>query len=152
MALETVLAVIGKRDNNRLDDLASITADIAGPADASVALAHMFTQEEYKRARENLNFDPDSEVTPDIVAERYLNIQVLTDAMEDTGVKYTKHGRVAKEDAVVDGIVALSEDVGADLVVIGGRRRSATGKAVFGSVAQKVLMNAPCPVVFVRGD
>jgi nucleotide-binding universal stress UspA family protein len=152
MALETILVIIGKRDNERLDELASITTDIAGPACSSVALAHVFTQEEYKKARENLKFNPDSEVTPDIVAMRYLNVQVLTDAMEDAGVTYTTHGQVAKEDAVVEGIVALTEDVGADLVVIGGRRRSAAGKAVFGSVAHDVLMNAPCPIVFVRGD
>lgn len=150
--METILVVIGREDNKRLGELGAITADIAGPAGLSVELAYVFTQEEYEKALENLNFAPDSEVTPDVVATRSLNIQALTDAMEDADVRYTNHDRVVKQDAVVEGIVALTEDVKADLVITGGRRQSAIGKAVFGSVAHKVLMNAPCPVVFVRGD
>jgi nucleotide-binding universal stress UspA family protein len=46
----------------------------------------------------------------------------------------------------------VARDVDADMVVTGGRKRSPAGKAVFGSTAQKVLMNAPCPVTFVRSE
>jgi nucleotide-binding universal stress UspA family protein len=152
MGLETVLLAVGEKDDDRLDDLASITADIAGPSGASVALAHVFTEEEYEKARDNLNFDRDSEVTPDVTARRYVNIQGLIDDMEDAGVEHTEHGRLAEEDAVGETVVEIAEDVDADLVVIGGRRRSPSGKAVFGSIAQNVLLNAPCPVTFVRED
>ncbi|WP_144799949.1 universal stress protein [Halorubrum depositum] len=152
MGLETVLLAVGEKDDDRLDDLASITADIAGPPGASVALAHVFTEGEYQKARNNLDFDRDSEVTPDVTAQRYVNIQALIDDMEDAGVEHTEHGRLAKGGAVGEAIIGIAEDVGADLVVIGGRRRSPSGKAVFGSVAQNVLLNAPCPVTFVRQD
>lgn len=152
MGLDTVLLAVGQSDKDRLGRLARTTGDIAGPAGASVALAHVFSQDEYERAREDLDFDADSEATPDVLARRYLTIRELSDAMEEVGVEYTEHGRLADEDEVGEGVVALAEDVGADLVVIGGRRRSPTGKAVFGSTAQEVLLNAPCPVTFVRGD
>lgn len=39
---------------------------------------------------------------------------------------------------------------GAELIVIGLRNRSAVGKLLMGSVAQDVLVSAPCPVLAVK--
>lgn len=150
MGLETILLAVGQSDEDRLDQLAETAADIAGPAGATVALAHVFTPEEYDTARENLDYDPDSEVTPDVIAGRYLTIRNLRDAMDDAGVEYTEHGRIADSEEVGEGVVSLASDLGVDLVVIGGRKRSPAGKAVFGSTAQEVLLSSPCPVTFVR--
>lgn len=36
------------------------------------------------------------------------------------------------------------------LIVLGLRQRSPTGKALFGSFEQEILLNAPCPVISVR--
>ncbi len=47
-------------------------------------------------------------------------------------------------------LLEVAQEVDASLVVIGLRRRSSLGKAVFGSTAQQVLLNAPCPVVAVK--
>jgi multicomponent K+:H+ antiporter subunit A len=46
----------------------------------------------------------------------------------------------------------VAEDEGADLIVIGIRRRSAVGKLVLGSNAQDVLLNASCPVLAVKAS
>lgn len=47
-------------------------------------------------------------------------------------------------------LLKVAAEVNASLVVIGIRRRSPLGKAVFGSTAQQVLLNASCPVVAVK--
>lgn len=44
-------------------------------------------------------------------------------------------------------IVRYADERGARYVVIGPRKRSPTGKVLFGSVAQDVILNADCPVV-----
>lgn len=49
-------------------------------------------------------------------------------------------------------IVDFAEQVKADLIVLGLRRRSMTGKVLFGSNSQTIIMNAPCPVLSVRRE
>ena len=138
MGLETVLLAVGRSDEDRIEPLAATAVDIAGPAGATVALAHVFTSSEYDAARSMLNVESESEVTPDSVAKRYVTIRDLGDAMDAADVEFTWHGRLSDEDAEGEAVVALAEDVEADLVVVGGRKRSPAGKAVFGSVSQSV--------------
>ncbi|MFD1513340.1 universal stress protein [Halomarina rubra] len=149
MALETVLVAVGKSDEDRIESLAATAIDIAGPAGATVKLAHVFSKESYRETRDTLDFTRDAEVTPDVVAKRYVTIRELGDAMDAADVAFTSHGAVGEEG---ETIVELAERLDADLVIVGGRKRSPTGKAVFGSTAQEVILNAPCPVTFVRGD
>lgn len=53
---------------------------------------------------------------------------------------------------VAEVILAAAEETGAELIVVGQRRRSAVAKAVLGSTAQRVLLGADCPVLSVRAE
>jgi len=53
---------------------------------------------------------------------------------------------------VADDLVRVAEATSATLVVIGLRRRSPTGKLVLGANAQRVLLDAPCPVLAVKPE
>ena len=47
-------------------------------------------------------------------------------------------------------VLTVLEQVGAELCVIGIRRRTAVGKMLMGSNAHRILMDAPCPVLAVK--
>jgi nucleotide-binding universal stress UspA family protein len=51
-----------------------------------------------------------------------------------------------------DAVLGVAEEVGAELLVVGIRRRSPVGKALLGSNAQRIILNATCPVLTVRVD
>jgi nucleotide-binding universal stress UspA family protein len=51
-----------------------------------------------------------------------------------------------------DDLVNVAGEVGAEFIVIGLRRRSPVGKLILGSNAQRVLLDAPCPVLAVKAD
>lgn len=51
---------------------------------------------------------------------------------------------------VGDAVVAVAEELDADLVVVALRRRTPVGKLLMGSVAQRILLEAECPVLAVK--
>jgi len=53
---------------------------------------------------------------------------------------------------VAQAILDAAGKSGAELLVIGLRRRSAVGKFVMGSTSQRILLGADCPVVAVKAD
>lgn len=150
MTLETVLLAVGPGDADRSDQLAEAVLEVAKPADATVVLAHVFTESEYDDVLDRLEFDRTvDEIDPDAVAGRHSTIHELEDVFDEHDVDYKVQGAVGEHGPT---IVDLAASTGADRVVVGGRRRSPTGKAVFGSTAQEVMLSAPCPVTFVRQD
>jgi nucleotide-binding universal stress UspA family protein len=60
-------------------------------------------------------------------------------------VRVLSHGRDVAED-----LIGTAEEVGATLIVIGLRRRSPIGKLILGANAQRILLDAPCPVLAVK--
>ncbi|WP_066589024.1 universal stress protein [Cellulomonas timonensis] len=53
---------------------------------------------------------------------------------------------------VAEDLIGTAEEIGASLIVIGLRRRSPVGKLILGANAQRILLDAPCPVMAVKPD
>jgi nucleotide-binding universal stress UspA family protein len=63
----------------------------------------------------------------------------------DHEVRHLVRGLEPAED-----LISIAEASGADLIVIGLRRRTPVGKLILGSNAQRILLDAPCPVLAVK--
>lgn len=69
-------------------------------------------------------------------------------AASDLRIDYEAVGLVGN---AANEVVGYAENVDASYIVVAPRRRSPAGKAIFGSVAQSILLDATCPVVTVVG-
>jgi len=49
-----------------------------------------------------------------------------------------------------DHVLAVAEETEAELIVIGLRRRTPVGKLILGGSAQRILLDASCPVLAVK--
>ncbi len=70
--------------------------------------------------------------------------EIAKEAAADLDIEATFVGRMGDP---TDVILKYAEDNDARYIVLGPRKRSPTGKAIFGSVSQSVLLDSTCPVV-----
>jgi nucleotide-binding universal stress UspA family protein len=77
-------------------------------------------------------------------------------SLEEVRTELAKHGVEHDVRQLVRGmdpaedLVNVADELDADMIVIGLRRRSPVGKLILGSNAQRVLLDAPCPVLAVK--
>lgn len=75
----------------------------------------------------------------------------FADALRQKGLSYEVRHLPRSSDPA-DDLLAVAEEVAAEVIVIGLRRRSPVGKLILGSNAQRILLDATCPVLAVKGD
>lgn len=93
---------------------------------------------------------PDETMFPMLEFLRNEGDDVLKDLKkqgEEIGIKIKL---VKKEGIPADEIIKTAKEEDVDLIVIGTLGRSALEKLLLGSVAEKVIRHAPCPVLVVR--
>ena len=71
--------------------------------------------------------------------------------LDGSGVAYEIRQLVRGFEPAED-LISIAEANQAELIVIGLRRRSPVGKLILGSNAQRILLDAHCPVLAVKAD
>lgn len=66
------------------------------------------------------------------------------EVLEDADVTYVYHEASGNP---ADELMATADEVDADAICVSGRRRSPTGKAMFGSTTQTLVLNADRPIL-----
>lgn len=98
-------------------------------------------------------FTGDSSDLPDDVqqfksASRVQSVRRAREHLEDQGIDVDV---IDDSGDTTEDIVQDAEKYDVDAIVLGGRKRSPAGKAIFGSVTQSVILNTDRPVV-VTGE
>jgi nucleotide-binding universal stress UspA family protein len=133
------------------DPVVSTAHDLASAYDDRLVVLHVFVQEEFE---DHLNEveeigEPDtfSISQGEQIAVRVARKTIDMTLKSEDGIEIV--GRVGEP---AEEILSVADEYNAQYLVIGGRKRTPVGKAMFGSITQSVLLNAGCPVVTVMGE
>lgn len=142
----SILAAID--ENERSEQTVSIAHDLARTYDEPLVVLHVVPTEDYEAHREALQAIPEFRefsIEQEAQSAKQFAERFTRNAVEDLDPqRLDSKGRVGNPATEILAEVSAIEP---RYLVIGGRRRSPVGKAVFGSTAQKLLLNAECPVV-----
>ena len=75
-------------------------------------------------------------------------VQQVLDRLEAEGVDAKVRRDVVPD--IADAVLAVAKEEDATLIVVGVRHRTPVGKMLLGSVAQRVILDASCPVLAVK--
>lgn len=86
-----------------------------------------------------------------LVDHRYADddtVKALSDRLDALDVETDlRHGVVPD---VAEELIRLAGELSAEVIVVGVRSRTPVGKLLLGSVAQRVILDAPCAVLCVK--
>ena len=90
-------------------------------------------------------FDQEASTKADAEMER------IRESLDEAGVEHEVRQLVRGFEPAED-LISIADAADAELIVIGLRRRSPVGKLILGSNAQRILLDAKCPVLAVKAD
>lgn len=138
----TVLVAVNKADEPRR--VLEAAATLARQFNDELEVLHVLSRDDFVELERTSVTETAETVDPDEVREIAASLaEEIAEPVVDEFVATGAVGDAAGE------IVSLAKRRGARYVVIGVRKRSAVGKAVFGSTAQKVLMSVDRPTLAV---
>lgn len=136
----TILAAVDGEPGS--EKVVATASDLAENHGEELVVLHVMPQEEYERQQDaspELTLDRAQGNARDTAGEVVVEELGRTDGV-------TVRGEVGD---VEETILGVADALDARYLVLGSRRKSPVGKALFGSTTQALLLDADCPVVCV---
>lgn len=139
-----ILAAIDVKNQTDSSRILATAADLVNAYETDLNVVTVLTEDDYQERKDTRpNYYRD-----DAIVELKDAAQDLAKETVSQDITTCIHGAIGTPD---ERVLSIADQVDADYVVVGGRRRSPVGKALFGSVLQSILLNANVPVITVRG-
>jgi universal stress protein A len=153
-----------KGDNMDKPRTILVGTDFSEISDEALRAAALYAKSFHARVLVAHVFDPTPNIPPVVwsrpdLLERSIRVEI------EEAIRETLSGKTAEflkgvpevELSVIQhpspgrALVELAEDEHVDLMILGSHGRSGLSRAFLGSVAERVVRHAPCPVLVVRG-
>lgn len=142
----TILTAVGEELNS--NKILEVGYDLATKYDEPLTVLHVIPKEDFNEHKAAIEGTPASDsftISREEQSAAEIAHQAVHESLDEYDIdRIETKGRVGDP---TDKILAEVEQSDPRYLVIGGKQRSPVGKAIFGSTAQSVLLNAPCPVV-----
>lgn len=144
-----VIAAVDRSE--RAKRAATEAVQLAKAFDETVHVVHVIKKSEFLELERAEVTKSGRAVEMDRIREHAAGLakDVSSDAVGDADVDVEYVGLVGD---VADRVVNYAADQDARYIVVGPRRRSPTGKVLFGSSSQEILLNADRPVVVTMSE
>lgn len=143
--MEHGVAVVGPTEEAK--DLVREAGELAAGVDAELTLLHVTTEEEYNDRREELeqvsNYEASYSISQAMEGARNYAADIGREVLKGVDIEWEARGALGDRG---ETIVAEAERIGADHIFMSGRKRSPTGKALFGDATQRVILEFEHPV------
>ena len=149
--MDRALAVVSTSDTSKR--LVREAGELAAGVDAELVLLRVVPEDDYEGTRDAVEniADIDNTYTLDQATEeaRQSAAELGREVLSDVDVEYEALGTIGRES---ERILAVAADQECDHVFVIGRRRSPTGKAIFGDIAQSVILSFDGAVTVMLDD
>lgn len=124
----------------------STAVDLAARFDAEVLLVHVI---DYPASYRGLHLDSQSYLISEDQIQKIGNY-IMEKTLRELNTKDVIIKKIAAAGKTADTILELCKSSACDLIVLGTRGHSSVSGVLLGSVTQKILAKAPCPVLVVK--
>lgn len=146
--METILFPVANHDR-WTRTVANVVTNIENQRETRAIVVYRFTDDDLESIVTNLETSEVENI--DELAARRSGVKEVVTQLEQNGIDCRVRG-VKTTDTDGEAILSIAADVDADRIYIYSRKRSPTGKAIFGSDLQHVLFNATVPVVVIPSN